>query len=118
MVLSYEEYKHLGGELSDTAFSVFGFEAEAKIKLATHGRITDSEAVKMCIVRICDILSKADISKDKVKSWSNDGVSETAADISLADYESQVRKIIHEYLANEVDRDGVSLLYLGGVLYD
>ena len=118
MVLSYEEYKHLGGELSDTAFSVFGFEAEAKIKTATHGRMTDSEAVKRCIVRICDILSKADVSKDKVKSWSNDGVSETVTDVSLADYESQVRKIIHEYLANEVDNSGVPLLYLGGVLYD
>lgn len=118
MVLSYEEYKHLGGELSDTAFSVFGFEAEAKIKLATHGRITDSEVVKMCIVRICDILSKADISKDKVKSWSNDGVSETVADVSADEYEKQILSIIHEYLVNEVDRDGVPLLYLGGVLYD
>ena len=118
MVLSYEEYKKLGGELSNTAFSVFGFEAETKIKAETHGRITDSEAVKRCIVRLAGILEKADVSKDKVKSWSNDGVSETVADVSLADYESQVRKIIHEYLANEVDSDGVPLLYLGGVLYD
>ena len=118
MVLSYEEYRDLGGELSYTAFSVFGFEAEAKIKAVTHGRMTDSEPVKRCIVRICNILSKADVLKDKVKSWSNDGVSETVADVSLEDYELQVKKIIHDYLASEVDSENVPLLYLGGVLYD
>ncbi len=118
MILTYDEYKNLGGGLDNAAFNIFCYEAEKKVLAETFGRSNNSEAMKRCIVRVTDILSKADVSKDKVKSWSNDGVSETVADISLTDYESQSRKIIHEYLANEVDSAGVPLLYLGGVLYD
>ena len=118
MILTYDEYKNLGGGLDNAAFNIFAFEAEKKILSKTFGRKNESEAFKRCIVRVSDILSKADITKDKITSWSNDGVSESIKDVSLADTENSIKKIIFEYLANEVDFEGVPLLYLGGVVYD
>lgn len=118
MILTYDEYKELGGGLDNTAFEVFGYEAEMKVKAETHGRITESEAVKRCIVRVSQLLKESSISEKKVTSWSNDGVSETIKDITLEEYNTKIKSIIHDYLINEVDESGVPLLYLGGVLYD
>ena len=118
MILTYDEYKALGGGLDNTAFNIFGYEAEAKIKAETSGRVTEAEAVKRCIARLADILKNADVSEDKTASWSNDGVSESLREVTAEDFEKKVQSIIREYLSDEVDAEGVPLLYLGGVLHD
>lgn len=118
MLLTYNEYKELGGGLDNTAFNIYSFEAEARVKAETHGRINESEAVKRCIVRVCEIMSQADVSSKKITSWSNDGVSESIKEVSAEEYEAKIMSIIRSYLLNEVDDDGVPLLYLGGVKYD
>ena len=116
MYITYEEYQKLGGGLDETAFNIYGYEAEAKVNAETHGRIdlqNVTEPVKRCIARLADLMAQADISDDKVTSWSNDGVSENIKDVSVQDYEDKINRIIRDYLANEVDADGVPLLYLG-----
>lgn len=116
MILTYEEYKGLGGRLSSAEFNMFGYEAEARIKAQAHGRITRSEAVKRCIVRIAELLSHSDAARDKVTAWSNDGVSESIKSSSISEFE--IEAVIMKYLADEADEGGVPLLYLGGVAYD
>lgn len=116
MYITYKEYQELGGGLDETAFNIYGYEAEAKVNAKTHGRIdvqNVTEPVKRCIVRLAGIMAQADISDDKVTSWSNDGVSESIKDVSIQEYNDKLDEIIHDYLANEVDADGVPLLYLG-----
>lgn len=114
MFITYEEYKDMGGGLSETAFNLYAYEAERKIYTATHGRAkTATEAIKRCITRLVGILAKADIAADKVTSFSNDGVSQSIKDVSAADYSIEVDNMIREYLSCEVDENGVPLLYLG-----
>ena len=116
MILSFDEYKELGGIGNHTTFNAYSYEAEAKINTETHGRIKNcvaNESIKRCIVRVTDILAKHDITKDNVSSWSNDGVSESYTSHTSEEVAQTVKSIIKTYLANEVDSDGVPLLYLG-----
>ena len=114
MYLTYDEYKEYGGELESTAFGLYSYEAKMKIDALAHGRAyKPTEAIKRCIVRLTDILARADIKADKVTSWSNDGVSQSIKDVSAADYNAKINSIIRDYLANEVDAEGHPLLYLG-----
>lgn len=116
MYITYEQYRDLGGGLDEAAFNIYGYEAEAKVNAKTHGRIDPqnvTEPVKRCIARLASIMAQADISTDKVTSWSNDGVSESIKDVSVQEYNDKMDGIIRDYLANEVDANGVPLLYLG-----
>ena len=114
MYLTYDEYRTYGGGLDNTAFFVHAYEAEMKVNAATHGRIKiATEPIKRCIARLTDIMAQADISTDKVTSWSNDGVSQSIKDVSADDYNAKINSIIRDYLSNEVDDKGVPLLYLG-----
>ena len=119
MYLNYEEYKSYGGGLDEAAFCIYGYEAEQRIKAETHGRIAEaSEPVKRCVARLVDIMKQADVSAEKVTSWSNDGVSQNIKDVSSEDYQKKISEIIRSYLADEVDENGVPLLYLGVGQYD
>lgn len=114
MYITYDEYKDLGGGLDETAFNVFAYEAEMKINAETHGRITTvTEPIKRCVVRLTDIMAQADISSAKTTSWSNEGVSKSFKDVSSYEYNAKINSIIRDYLANEVDENGVPLLHLG-----
>ena len=119
MFLTYEEYKGYGGGLDETAFKIYEYEAEMKVNAATHGRIkTATEPIKRCISRLTDIMSKSDVTENKVTSWNNEGVSKSIKDFSADDYNNKINDIICDYLANEVDEKGVPLLYLGVSCYD
>lgn len=114
MFITYEEYKKYGGGLDETAFNIYGYEAERRINAVTYGRIKAvTEPIGRCITRLADLMAKADVAEDRIASFSNDGVSQSFANISTADYESKADGIIRDYLANEVDETGVPLLYLG-----
>lgn len=119
MYLTYEEYQLYGGRLDKAAFNVFAFEACKRLDAETHGRIAEAtETIKRCASRLTDLLQQSSIGDARVNSWSNDGVSESLKDVSPADYESQICRVIHDYLINETDACGVPLLYLGGVCDD
>ena len=65
------------------------------------------------MVRITEIISKADILNAKVSSFSHDGLSQTFSSPSSEDYKKEVYNIIRTYLINEVSDDGTPLLYCG-----
>lgn len=114
MYIDYKEYLKFGGVHNETAFNKYSYEAKAKINAETHGRIKEpSEAVKRCMVRLIDICAKSDIVNDNVSSWSNDGVSKSYKDVAPEQYETKIKGIIKDYLANETDDEGIPLLYLG-----
>ncbi len=119
MFLSYEEYISYGGGLDEAAFNLYGYEAQMRVSAETHNRIKNpSEAVKRCVARLADIIKSSDVGKETVTSWSNDGVSQSIKNISCEDYETQIKKVLHDYLISEVDDNGVPLLYLGVECYD
>lgn len=119
MLVSYDEYIDAGGGLDEAAYNIYGFEAERLMQSKTHSRIkTVTEPIKYCFVRVCDIMEKADVTADKVSSWSNDGVSGSFEKTEATDYAKKAEDIIYNYLINETDEEGTPLLYLGGVIYD
>lgn len=119
MLISYDEYKEAGGKLDEAAYSIYGFETERLMIQKTFGRIRIlTEPVKYCFVRICDIMEKADITVDRLSSWSNDGVSGSVEKTEVSEYNKKIDNIIYSYLGNETDEEGVPLLYLGGVSCD
>lgn len=113
--LTYEEYKALGGELTETAFNKYAYQAEMRIKTDTHNRITvPSEAVKRCTARLTDILSKADTTNQgTVSSFAHDGLSQSYAVKTSEDYEKEMEEIIYTYLIHETAENGTALLYRG-----
>jgi hypothetical protein len=115
MYITYEEYKNFGGELSDTAFNKFSYQAEQKIKTETYNRIgVASEAVKRCMVRLIDIFNSADVTAgDKVSSFSHDGLSQSFVTHSSTDYAKEIDEVIKMYLSCEYAEDGTPLLYRG-----
>lgn len=115
MYLTYNDYKTFGGELSETAFNKYGYQAEMEIKTVTHNRIgVANETVKRCVCRLIDIYHSADVTaSDKVASFSHDGLSQSFVARSSSDYEKEARKIVYTYLSNEYAEDGTPLLYRG-----
>ncbi len=119
MYLTYDEYKRFGGALDNAAFDVYGYEAECEIRAHTHGRITNpSEAVKRCAARLSDLAAQADIKPEKVSSFSHDGLSQTFAAPTAAEFSQKAEDIIYKYLGSECAEDGTPLLYLGVERYD
>ena len=83
----------------------------------TAGRIkAANERIGRWIARVADLLQSADVTQDKVASWSNDGVSESSVGVSSADYTSKINEVIYSYLINEPDESGTPLLYRGVAL--
>lgn len=119
MYLTFDEYKKRGGNLDEAAFNKYAYAAKAKIDYETHGRITDpSEAVKQCMIRLIEIFEKSDVAKDGVASFSHDGLSQTFAKPTAAEFDGSASRVIKEYLAYEKDENGVLLLYRGVSIHD
>ena len=112
--ITFNEYAKMGGTLDDTTFSKYVYDAEMTIKTATFNRITTpSEAVKRCMVKLIDIISKSDITTSEATTFSHDGLSASVSLPSSEDYKKEIRNTIHTYLSNEVSDDGIPLLYCG-----
>lgn len=127
MYLTYEEYKELGGALSEDAFRPLCREACAQIDYYTFGRLKQdtaySDAVQQCCYALIGILDdkQAYTSPDsaQVSSRSNNGLSESYATVSLKDAleaaEEEMTACIDIYLADETNAAGDKLLYRGAV---
>jgi len=69
VLITYDRYKELGGNLDDAAFNLYGYEAERKLHMVTCGRIkTATEPVERCLVRLANILAASDISAQRITS--------------------------------------------------
>lgn len=111
MYLTYDEYKALGGTLSNAEFDRFCFRAACEIDNATLSRCKTlseiPETVKRCVYELILYISKNSNngSVNSVSSFSNDGYSVSYAEQKTA--EKQIYDIIYTYLAD------TGLLYCG-----
>lgn len=120
MYLTYEEYKEMGGVLDKAAFSEYVLEAELKISAETYKRIynVDDETkdiVKACMARVIDAVKEGSeaATKARVASFNHDGLSQSFASPTPADYSARISGVISDFLSEQADLSGIPLLYRG-----
>lgn len=125
MYLSYEEYKNLGGTLSETDFKMAEFKARKRIDYLTADRVKAMaeaglvpEAVQLCIVSLVELESKvgaaAQVDNPVVTSFTTDGYTEHYGNaLSAVEANAEMDKLVRQLLFGEVDLCGVPLLYRG-----
>lgn len=96
MLLTFEEYKTMGGTLAETDFNRLSYRAEQTLNSYTFGRIkVPDNRVRWCMF---DLISCGSSQSAGVKSVSNDGYSVTyqsAKEATEAEYD-----IIYRYFAS------------------
>lgn len=110
-----------GREMDDAAFSRNEFRARKLVDKLTQGRVKNMavipEAVKRLMVELVSLEATqgAELTQQQaVTSFSNDGYSETYADPLTGERVKEIEcELISEYLSEEVDDNGVPLLWLG-----
>lgn len=112
MYLTYQEYKNMEGELSESTFNILEFEARKKIDRLTFGRLKNlseqKEEVKQCIFRIISIM---EVHRSDITSESVDGYSITYKDNKGT--EESIKGLIKDYLSDLKTESGVPYLYIG-----
>lgn len=120
--LTYNEYKEYGGTASEQDFTMLEFRARKRIDRLTASRVQGMvkvpEAVKLCMMSLIGIDSKAgveaQVDKPVVTSFSTDGYSETYGKaLSVVDADASMSASIRSMLWGETDDNGVPLLYRG-----
>ena len=127
--LTYDEYKQMGGQLSEAAFSMLEFRARKAVDMLTHGRVINEqpvrEAVKHAVFALIGTMetdekrAQAYDGRD-VQSMSNDGVSVTfsaaaAGGDAARAQNARYNNVLKAFLFGEVTEDGVPLIYAGVV---
>lgn len=110
-----------GSDMTEDAFSRNEFRARKLVDKLTQGRVKKMaqvpEAVKRLMVELVSLEQNqgAELTQQQaVTSFSNDGYSETYADPLTGERLKEIEcDLILEYLSDEVDDNGVPLLYLG-----
>lgn len=122
MYIDLTYYQANGGrEMTEAAFSRSEFRARKLVDRLTQGRVKSMtkvpEAVKRLMVELVSLEESqgAELTQQQaVTSFSNDGYSETYADPLTGERVKEIEcDLISEYLSDEVDDNGVPLLYLG-----
>lgn len=125
--LTYEEYKGLGGTLSEMPFKLLEFETRKRIDNRTQNRINNMsskpEEVKLCVNAMINILEQYVIDNSKginknVASESIDGYSVsyiTGSQVqdAIKSKKSELEDIMQTYLGNIRTGDNIPVLYLG-----
>lgn len=122
----YIEYDYYFEKLDSTCipeniFERSEFRARKIVDRVTQGRVKNMqlvpEAVKMLMVELVGLeasLCTGDESQRVISSFSNDGYSENyVAPLTEEQVKEKENQLILEYLSDEVDDNGVPLLYLG-----
>lgn len=126
MYLTQEEYVEYTGEYpgefdeeTGNDFRRCEYRARKVVDMYTFGRIGKMaevpEAVKRLMVELINLEMFADAARrgEQVKSFSNDGYSESYETFSLTTIEQIQRDTVTCYLLNEEDDNGTPLLYTG-----
>lgn len=139
MYLTYDDYMDMGGELDDTAFADYEFEASTIVDWYTFKRIPKwfpneadrPEHLKRCIYHLMKLLQQLDEantlgdtgssagseSSGAITSQSNDGVSISynviSASVRLENAEKDKERIVQKYLNTITDSLGRRILYRG-----
>lgn len=109
-------------DLPDATFKHFELRARKAVDRLTQGRIKKMENIPEPVSHLMADLIQLELSMaartgknaGPVTSFSNDGYSETyAAPLTPEQLQDEQERMILEYLSDEVDDNGVPLLYLG-----
>lgn len=125
--LTYEEYKGLGGTLSEMPFNILEFEARKRIDNRTQNRIkymnSKPNEVKLCVNAMINTLVQYVVDSSKsinknVASESIDGYSVsfiTGSQIqeAIKSKKSELEDIMQTYLGDIRTSDNIPVLYLG-----
>ena len=125
--LTYEEYKGLGGTLSEMPFNILEFEARKRIDNRTQNRIKymkdKPQDVKLCVNAMINTLVQYVVDSSKVinkniASESIDGYSVsfiTGSQVqeAIKSKKSQLADIMQTYLRHIRPNDNIPVLYLG-----
>ena len=125
--LTYEEYKGLGGTLSEMPFNLLEFETRKRIDNRTQNRIKNMsskpEEVKLCVNAMINTLEQYVIDNSKginknVASESIDGYSIsyiTGSQIqeAIKSKKSESEDIMQTYLGDIRTSENIPVLYLG-----
>lgn len=125
--LTYEEYKGLGGTLSEMPFKLLEFETRKRIDNRTQNRIKNMsskpEEVKLCVNAMINTLEQYVIDNSKginknVASESIDGYSVsyiTGSQVqeAIKSKKSELEDIMQTYLGDIRTSDNIPVLYLG-----
>lgn len=122
MYIDLSYYLSNGGrEMTEAAFSRNEFRARKLVDKLTQGRVKNMAAVPEAVKRLMVELVRLEenqgaelMQQQAVTSFSNDGYSEIYADPLTGERMKEIEcDLILEYLSDEVDDNGVPLLYLG-----
>lgn len=125
--LTYDEYKALGGTLSEMPFNLLEFEARKKIDNRTQNRIkymnSKPDEVKMCVNAMINTLAQYVVDNSKginknVASESIDGysisfITGSQVQEAIKSKKSELEDIMQTYLGDIRTSDNVPVLYLG-----
>lgn len=125
--LTYDEYKALGGTLSEMPFNLLEFEARKKIDNRTQNRIkymnSKPDEVKLCVNAMINTLAQYVVDNSKginknVASESIDGysisfITGSQVQEAIKSKKSELEDIMQTYLGDIRTSDNVPVLYLG-----
>lgn len=117
--LSYEDYQQLGGQLPEASFNLLEFKSRKQIDKYTFGRLIDGvpseikDDIDKAMYSLIEFNEGTDNqSKTNINSESIDGYSISYGNSTENDI--KVKSTI-ETLLNGLEKDGIPLLYGGGV---
>lgn len=133
MVLTYDEYKAMGGRCDEAAYPRMEAKAGAELNRLTFGRLKGMEEIsgnaKYCLLEMIEVLCveeslAAMTGGREISAMSNDGVSMSfsangsgarspANGSGARSLSARLAAIAHMYLADEITADGIPLLYAG-----
>ena len=121
--LTYQEYKGLGGTLSQTPFNLLEFEARQNIDKYTFGRLKELEEqnqeVKLCVFKLISLIdsyNSYETQNKAVASENTDGYSISYGTPST-DYakakNNEIQGVVREYLVDCKLEDTTPYMYCG-----
>jgi hypothetical protein len=120
--LTFNEYKQLGGNLDETAYSLLEFEIEKEINKRTQNRLVKLTNypfdLKMCVLKMIDVFEQYKALEQQNKAVTGEGIdgySISYRKLEKDDIEAkniELEKIMRRYLS-EIIVDGESILFLG-----
>ena len=125
--LTYEEYKALGGTLSEMPFNLLEFEARKKIDNRTQNRIkymvSKPEEVKLCVNAMINTLvqyvvdsSKGinkNIASESIDGYSVSFITGSQVQEAIKSKKSELEEMMQTYLGDIRTSDNIPVLYLG-----
>lgn len=125
--LTYEEYKGLGGTLSEMPFNILEFEARKKIDNRTQNRIkymsSKPDEIKLCVNAMINTLeqyavdsSKAtnkNIASENIDGYSVSYITGSQVQEAIKSKKSELEDIMQTYLGNVRTSENIPVLYLG-----